>query len=339
MFQPAKWGRGIPVVAILWLLAGSWTGARVEKRLAARAVAALPPGALDNGAVAIAGRDATLTGTLFDPKSQPGPADAIDAVRGIRLVNAQLTPLPEAKPYGFSASLAGKTLVLTGSVPNPKVRANLLASAKAAAPGTEIVDQMVYATGEANNYDTAAAAAIASLADLSKGTVSLSGNSWTVNGEAASLAAYEHALESIRKPAAGLVLAKADILAPVVKPYIWSAASDGKTVTLSGFAPATEARAAAAAKAAAAFPGLAVANQIKIGRGGADGLAALENAGLDQLARLSSGEFAISDTHVSIKGVAKDGASVASIAPALTAALPKGFDLAAVAVQAPPVHP
>ena len=339
MFQPAKWWAGLPVAGVLWLLANSWTGDAVEKHLAARAAAALPAGALDGGKVSVAGRDATLSGMQFDAGSKPSPVDLVLARRGIRLVNSALTAPPVAKPYGFSAALADGKLVLTGAAPNPQVRANILAGARAAAPGAEISDRMTYAAGQADNFDARAAAAIASLADLRKGTVALSDDSWSVNGEAASLASYEHALESIRKPAAGLILAKADILAPEVKPYLWSAATDGKTVALSGFAPATEARAAAAAKAAAAFPGLAVDNKIKIGRGAAEGLAGVESAGLDQLALLSSGEISISDSHVAIKGVAKDGASVAAIGPALAAALPKGFDLAANAVEPPAVHP
>ena len=340
MFQPAKWTWGLPVLGVVWIAANWSATSRIEADLAARARAALPQGSLDQAAVALAGRDATLTGTAFDPAGRDASIAAVAALPGIRLVNADVAALPLAKPYGVAATLAARKLVLTGTVLNPQARAKLLAAAKAAQPGAEIADQMTYASGQPQNFDALAAAAIAGVADLSKGASALADGKWNFAGEAASSAAFEHALQAIAKPPGGLAPGAAAVTPPEARPYVWSAALDGKALTLSGFVPSPEARAALNAKAAVDFPGIAVVDNQKYARGAAtDALEGLEAAGLDQLARLSSGQLDISDTHVAAGGMAKNGAQVGAIGAALTAALPKGFDLASNAIVAPPARP
>jgi OmpA-OmpF porin, OOP family len=124
-------------------------------------------------------------------------------------------------------------------------------------------------------------------------------------------------------------------LIPEAKPFVWSAERDVARVTLGGSAPLPASKAKLLEATRAALGGVEVADQMQLSRGAPP---RFDNAGLllvDQIAKLKEGKITISDTKVSIAGMARDLGGREAIAAALKN-LPEGFSVAANDVKAPP---
>ena len=130
-------------------------------------------------------------------------------------------------------------------------------------------------------------------------------------------------------------------LVPEAKPFVWTAERDVVRVTLGGSAPlpASKGRLLDAAHASLASASLGkrveVVDQMNLSRGAPprfDNAAALL---LDQIGKLKDGKISISDTKVSLSGMARDLGGREAIAAALKN-LPEGFSVAANDIKAPP---
>ena len=124
-------------------------------------------------------------------------------------------------------------------------------------------------------------------------------------------------------------------LVPEAKPYVWSAERDVARVTLGGSAPLPAIKAKLLEAARAAVSGVEVADQMALARGAPE---RFDNAALlllDQVAKLKDGKVTISDTKVSLSGMARELGGREAIAAALKN-LPEGFTVAANDVKAPP---
>jgi len=124
-------------------------------------------------------------------------------------------------------------------------------------------------------------------------------------------------------------------LVPEAKPFVWSAERDVVRVTLGGSAPlpATKGRLLEAARAT--LGGVEVADQMNLSRGAPP---RFDNAALlllDQIWKLKDGKITISDTTVSLAGMARELGGREAIAAALKN-LPEGFSVAANEIKAPP---
>jgi OOP family OmpA-OmpF porin len=124
-------------------------------------------------------------------------------------------------------------------------------------------------------------------------------------------------------------------LVPEAKPFVWSAERDVVRVTLGGSSPLPASKARLLDAARADLGSVEVVDQTNLARGAP---ARFENAALlllDQIAKLKDGKVTISDTKVSLSGMARDLGGREAIAAALKN-LPEGFSLAANEIQAPP---
>jgi OOP family OmpA-OmpF porin len=124
-------------------------------------------------------------------------------------------------------------------------------------------------------------------------------------------------------------------LVPEAKPFVWSAERDVVRVTLGGSAPlpATKGRMLEAARAT--LGGVEVVDQMNLSRGAPP---RFDNAALlllDQIGKLKDGKITISDTKVSVAGMARELGGREAIAAALKN-LPEGFSVAANEIKAPP---
>ncbi len=158
---------------IVWLVANFVMTERVEADLAARADAAVGS-ILDKPSVTVAGRDAILTGVAFSAQGSENALNAVLATPGVRLVDAVIPVVPVAKPYRFRGKRDGDRLVLSGNVPHPGVRARLLQDAKVSAPGVTVVDEMTYAQGAPDEFETIAAYGLTEAGKLADAEISLS---------------------------------------------------------------------------------------------------------------------------------------------------------------------
>ncbi len=245
---------------------------------------------------------------------------------------------PAISPYVWSASSDGKSVTLEGHVPSDAVRAEIVAAARAALPGREIVDRMQLGAGAAGGFASWAKTGLAALGKLAAGKAGLSDGSLTISGDAGDSAGYGAVLAALRQLPAGLALGKSEINAPVVAPYTWSAAFDGKSVTLDGFVPSEEARAALLAATKAAAPDAAIVDRMRVARGAPRDFLEAAKAALGAFARLGSGRIGLSDQNLSLSGTARAGEAAEAVSAWLKGLLPGAFALRGD-LRAPEQHP
>ena len=124
-------------------------------------------------------------------------------------------------------------------------------------------------------------------------------------------------------------------LVPQASPYLWSAERDVARVTLGGSSPLPASKGRLLEAARAALGGVEVVDQMQLARGAPP---RFDNAALlllDQIGKLKDGKITISDTKVSLFGMARDLGGREAIAAALKN-LPEGFMVVANDVKAPP---
>src|SRR6266480_4338395 len=124
-------------------------------------------------------------------------------------------------------------------------------------------------------------------------------------------------------------------LVPEARPFVWSAERDVARVTLGGSAPLPATRPKLLETARATLGGVEVADQMNLSRGAPprfDGAALLL---LDQIGKLKDGKITLSDTKISLVGMARDLGGREAIAATLKN-LPEGFSVAANEIKAPP---
>src|SRR5258706_689207 len=124
-------------------------------------------------------------------------------------------------------------------------------------------------------------------------------------------------------------------LVPEAKPLVWSAERDVVRVTLRGNAPLPASKGRLLEAARTGLGGVEVVDQMNLSRGAPPGF---DNAAfllLDQIGKLKDGKVTLSDTKVSLSGMARDLGGREAIMAALKN-LPEGFSVAANEIKAPP---
>ena len=124
-------------------------------------------------------------------------------------------------------------------------------------------------------------------------------------------------------------------LVPEAQPFVWSAERDVVRVTLGGSAPLPAVKGRLLEAARATLGGVEVVDQMNLSRGAPP---RFDNAALlllDQIWKLKDGKITVSDTKVSLAGMARELGGREAIAAALKN-LPEGFSVAANEIKAPP---
>ena len=124
-------------------------------------------------------------------------------------------------------------------------------------------------------------------------------------------------------------------LVPEAKPFVWSAERDVVRVTLGGSAPLPASKGRLLEAARAGLGGAEVVDQMNLSRGAPPRFDDAALLLLDQIGKLKDGKVVISDTKVSLSGMARDLGGREAIAAALKN-LPEGFSVAANDIKAPP---
>ena len=164
--------------------------------------------------------------------------------------------------------------------------------------------------------------------EVSGRDVSFSADAFSEDGRRSAVAAVE-AVPGVR------LVNDETRLIPEARPFVWSAERDVARVTLGGSAPLPASKGKLLEAARAALGGVEVADRMQMSRGAPP---RFDNAALllvDQVAKLKEGKITISDTEVSLSGMARDLGGREAIAAALKN-LPEGFSVAANDLKAPP---
>jgi len=170
---------------------------------------------------------------------------------------------------------------------------------------------------------------------LDKTRIEVFGRDVTFAADAFSEDGRRNAVASV-KAAAGVRLVNDETrLVPEARPFVWSAERDVVRVTLGGSSPLPASKGRLLEAARAGLGGVEVVDQMHLSRGAPP---RFDNAALlllDQIGKLKDGKVTISDTKVSLSGMARDLGGREAIAAALKN-LPEGFSVAANEIKAPP---
>ncbi len=334
---------GLITTALLTLLAAFLTGPRVEAELSAKAAEALKakhPWAT----VALDGRDLTLTGTAPDEVAQADALYLADEAYDVRVAYDKTELLPVADPYVFGAVKSGDGVTLTGNIPNDVIRGELVAMAEKALPGMKIEDKMTLASGMPNGFDALAAYGIGQLPAFTAGEVSLTGLDYAIKGVAMDGPNYDAtmAAKAAALPGNGKIAAY-DITPPAATgDYVLSAVKENGSITVTGFVPSPEAKAAILSAAAKANAGVGIIDKLAVASGVPEGMdwAAASTFALSRLAGLDQGRADLTITDLNVTGTAADEAAKGAAEAALTAEVPQGLKvMAAIAAPQNPGDP
>ena len=263
-----------------------------------------------------------------------------DLPDGMTLGETEILP-PLMRPYLWSATRGDDgRVVLEGNVPTETARQDVLAAAATLAGGMDRVeDRMMLASGAPDGFAGSAAFAIGQLAGLLDGTASLEDSELSVVGRARDRASFDAVTSALtRGLPAGVTLALQDIRPAVESPYTFTARREGTALTLTGFVPDDDARAALTAAAGGVAGVENIIDELRVADGAPEGFQTLATQALGRLAGLDPGEAALSDLAFSLTGTAMTPEDYAARSDA-GAVVPQGLDLATLQIAPPAIDP
>ncbi len=122
-------------------------------------------------------------------------------------------------------------------------------------------------------------------------------------------------------------------LLPIASPYAWTGRRSGRKVTLSGSVPSEGGRAALLAATRRALPQAEIVDQMVPARGAPESFNAAVAFALLRLANLSEGNITLTDSTLTVQGVARDAKSYAAALQALHDDVPAAIALGPVDIQ------
>ena len=182
-----------------------------------------------------------------------------------------------------------------------------------------------------------AARTTASLNDtvLDKTRIAVAGRDITFSADAFSEDGRRSAVASVDAVPGVRLVNDNTRLVPEAKPFVWSAERDVVRVTLGGSTPLPAIKARLLDATRASLSGVEMADRMGLARGAPARFDAAALLLIDQIGKLKDGKITISDTQVSLSGMARDLGGREAIAAALKN-LPEGFSVAANEIMAPP---
>ena len=170
---------------------------------------------------------------------------------------------------------------------------------------------------------------------LNKTGVEVSGRDVTLSADAFSEDGRRDAVTAVEAVAGVRRVNDETRLVPEAKPFVWSAERDVVRVTLGGSAPLPASKGKLLDAAHADLGGVEVVDQMALARGAPQHFEDAAVLLIGQIGKLKDGKISISDTKVTLSGMARELGDREAIAAALKD-LPEGFSVAANDVKAPP---
>lgn len=279
---------------------------------------------LDSGKVNYDGASWSLSGAVDTPQ-EAFAAESAFASAGLRAAGwtyavslpaaTKVAAAPVVDPYVWRAQKSSNgTVTFGGFVPTEQLKRYL-----AGHTGAAVVDGTALGGGAPEDFIPSSIAGLDALLALDEGTLTLSAGNWSLTGKLPTTTAryaVETALRTAADVSAWHVAIQAADAAPVVTPFVWSAAkaTDG-SVSLSGYVPTEEVRRFAAVRA-----GKVASDKTLVGSGEPQGFITDSLAGLDALLRLESGEVKYDGKGWSLSGQPLTAADAEAAKAALAAA-------------------
>ncbi len=240
-------------------------------------------------------------------------------------IKADVTP-PRISPYVFSAKLGDGVVSLSGHVPSDDVRRKVVAMAATAGLGAAVSDATQLGGGAPAGYAAAVDFALRELGKFSQGKAVIADGKVSFEGQGrdnVQLATVEGDAKAHLPP--GFELARLDVAAGAVSPYVFSAERKNGEVAISGYAPDEATRARLIEAARKRFFDAAVVDHLTVAKGAPPAFAEATDRALGALARLAEGRLAFNGAAVTLSGAARYDAARAEIERGLVAALPQNY--------------
>lgn len=273
------------------------------------------------------GRDLHLSGTAPSEEARDQAVASVRECYGVRVASADIALLPVEDPYTFSATRSDGNIVLDGFVPDEATRSRLVEAARGLEAG-EVVDNLQLARGAQSGFGDLAGFGIEQLGHLKTGMASLTNESLSVSG----MAATPGDRDSLNAALAGNIpgngtLESANIEPPVIEPYVWSfSVQEGKEPVLSGYVPADTVSQASRDEVLAA---LGSARELKsateIADGAPEGFNEAVLVGIRSAGRLVDGKASIEGTTLTVEGKALSALASRQIEEDLKSSLPANY--------------
>jgi OmpA-OmpF porin, OOP family len=244
-----------------------------------------------------------------------------DLPRGLRLTDDRVTP-PVVTPYTWTARVAGQQVVLSGYVPNDRVRSEVIAASRAAFPKAGAPDdRMVLGDGAPSGFLGVITTSLKELARLEDGSADLRDAQLTVAGMAADEASAQTSRRNLRAavPQSFRVVDQikfrdtAPAPATPVSPYVGAVDVDGGRVVLSGYVPNGDVRDGILRSARTRFPGKVIDDRMTVAAGAPDGWGRCFDGGMLGLARLGNGRIALTDRRLDLTAKTDDDDLAAAV--------------------------
>src|SRR6202035_4850551 len=168
-----------------------------------------------------------------------------------------------------------------------------------------------------------------------KSRITVSGRDVTLAADAFSEEGRRSAVAAIEAVPGVRLVDDETRLVPEAKPFVWSAERDVVRVTLTGSSPMPASKCKLLEAARADLGGVEVVDQTNLSRGAPPRFDEAALLLLDQVAKLKDGKITISDSKVSLSGMARELGGREAIAAVLKS-LPEGFSVAANEIKEPP---
>src|SRR6266481_8167011 len=170
---------------------------------------------------------------------------------------------------------------------------------------------------------------------LDKRRISVAGRDVTFAADAFSEDGRQSAVASVEAVPGVRLVNDETRLVPEAKPFVWSAERDVVRVRLGGSSPLPASKGKLVEAARASLGGVEVVDQMNLSRGAPARFDSAALLLLDQIGKLKDGKITLSDTKVSLSGMARELGGRQAIAAALKN-LPEGYSVAANDIKAPP---
>lgn len=170
---------------------------------------------------------------------------------------------------------------------------------------------------------------------LDKTRIVVSGRDVALSAEAFSETGRRSAVAQVEAVAGARLLTDQTSLIPEASPFVWLAERDVVRITLGGNTPLPAIKAKLMEAARASIKGTEIQDKMTMARGAPP---RFDNAALlliDQLGKLKDGKITLSDTQISLTGMARDIGGREAIWAALRN-LPEGYSVKDNAIRAPP---
>ena len=193
---------------------------------------------LDPGKASLADASLTLSGAAKTAADYDGLfTTAKSAPSGIVIAALDISP-PRVSPYVWSARIIGEMVALTGSIPSNDLRKKLVVKASTIGAGAAVSDATQIGSGApAGDFESAVSFALTELGKLAHGKAELTDLKLSIEGQGReNIARATIELDAKANLPQGFELAKVDIEAGPISPYILSARRSGSALTLSGYA-------------------------------------------------------------------------------------------------------